>query len=759
MKGFLFTAWLFSLGTISVDAHSWIEKVESIYGEGSSRIGMPNKSDSYLQRYFCPLSSLDECQPDPKHNIVLDENALRPCRADKVSNPKATVKPGTDLTLHWAGNGHVGNGQSDGTCVTVKVAPFEADPSLSLFSGIDGAECLDFWITAEDGSQQPQGTIKIPDILAQGSYTLLWYWNFTEFWYSSCIDILVDEGLPTASPTKSELHDDTVQDYLHNGCADIADSTQFCQKYTTIPESYCMTEKDECGRSICYGVADFLFPCPLCPPGCPVPKAFYDDFSNGLDETKWLIAHKSWGGGKNGFTNGGVVAENVIADASAGTVTFKAHGNFYSGDVMGINKDLTRQTTGVRTGGAIATRQYLGAGSYEVKMKTAGKPGVCSAIWTFFYNDDEYYSGQPIQNHEIDIELPGRPGPAAVDFDFSQALLNTWTGEIESLYETGYTTLPKAVDDEAFHIWRFDWHTDPNDRRVDFYLDGEYLRTMRNDNIPFYAGRLWLGAWFPNAWAGIPEFAEEEMVIDYVKFTPFNELYDCPPESYPDFGWAPGIDFTLGQEHETCNSVPSSPVSSPVSSPISVPSSPVSSPISPPFSSPVSSPVSGPSPTDATLYFEHGCKDLPAAFCQGYISGSYCKDWNEDSCGRSICQGDTHDSLNSCGSETSIYFSDGCNVFGDQMDTFCGSYNQGYCKSWQHDSCGRSICHGDDYSVLDGCEEGPIDFVEVYKNDGCASLPSTFCSGYNGNYCKDYKTDSCGRSVCHGDSFSSLNSC
>ena len=95
-----------------VNAHSWIEKVESPYGEGASRIGLDVNSDSYRQRYFCPLSTLEECQPDPKHNIKLDESAMRPCRADMISSPKAVVKPGGDLTLHWAGNGHVGNGVS-----------------------------------------------------------------------------------------------------------------------------------------------------------------------------------------------------------------------------------------------------------------------------------------------------------------------------------------------------------------------------------------------------------------------------------------------------------------------------------------------------------------------------------------------------------------------------------------------------------------------------------------------------------------------
>ena len=101
----------------STNGHSWIEKVESPYGEGASRIGLEVNSDSYRQRYFCPLSTLNECQPDPKHKIVLDESAMRPCRSGLVSNPMAVMKSGTDLTLHWAGNGHVGNGVS--LCVVV----------------------------------------------------------------------------------------------------------------------------------------------------------------------------------------------------------------------------------------------------------------------------------------------------------------------------------------------------------------------------------------------------------------------------------------------------------------------------------------------------------------------------------------------------------------------------------------------------------------------------------------------------------------
>merc|ERR1712029_873479 len=105
--------------------------------------------------------------------------------------------------------------------------------------------------------------------------------------------------------------------------------------------------------------------------------------------------------------------------------------------------------------------------------------------------------------------------------DFSQALFNTWFGETSDLYEPGYSSLGQFVDDDNFHVWRFDWHTNSSNRRVDYYLDGLHLRTMTNI-IPFFAGRLWIGAWFPHLWAGEANFAEAQMEVDYFKFTPFD---------------------------------------------------------------------------------------------------------------------------------------------------------------------------------------------------------------------------------------------
>lgn len=257
---------------------------------------------------------------------------------------------------------------------------------------------------------------------------------------------------------------------------------------------------------------------------------FYDDFSSGeLDSTKWIIANKAWG-----ENNGGVVPQNI--KISNGTLKLEGHGDKYTGDVEGINRP-----NGTRTGAAIMTKEYYGSGSYEVVAKVAPYLGACSAIWTFEY--EEYYPGDDkykelapdgvpyyVVNHEIDIEMPGRPSTKVENVSYEYALCNTWVGEREGEHTTGYTKLPSAQNDGVFHKYRFDWHTgDENETpRVEFYIDDVLVRT-NTTHIPTNKGRLWIGLWFPNGWAETPDFDTAVFEIDSVKITPFNESGDTEP--------------------------------------------------------------------------------------------------------------------------------------------------------------------------------------------------------------------------------------
>lgn len=276
---------------------------------------------------------------------------------------------------------------------------------------------------------------------------------------------------------------------------------------------------------------------------------FYDDFSSGtLDSDKWLVAYKNWGGKvtENGVKvdyNGGVIPQNI--SVKDGKLILTGNGNLYEGDLKGINKDGSQRDNGKRTGAAIATKDYYASGSYEVMAKVAPELGACSAIWTFEYEED-WDTGE-ITNHEIDIEMPGRPASEKKNQSFQYALCNTWTGENEGEYKTGYTDIGVNQADGEFHKYRFDWHTgDKNEEaRVEFYFD-DVLTYTSKEYVPTNEGRLWLGLWFPNAWAGTPDFDTSAFEIDYVRITPFHESGDTKQnETYPDDGWGDISDISV----------------------------------------------------------------------------------------------------------------------------------------------------------------------------------------------------------------------
>lgn len=242
---------------------------------------------------------------------------------------------------------------------------------------------------------------------------------------------------------------------------------------------------------------------------------FFDDFDNGIDEEYWLIGKSQWGGPA---ANNGVIPENISVEN--GVVTITARGNNYEGELTGYTRTengIVPSNSGKRTGGALITKDHYASGSYEMRAKLIDELGVVSAMWTYFNND--------VSNHEIDFpETPGvgadgRPNP-------NQVMANNWITEAQndSFVVDTPTVLgnEQGVLDGEWHTFRFDWHTDTANPRVEYYLDDILVHTSY-DFVPTAAGNLWIGAWFPENWAGVADFAEATMEIDWVRITPFYE--------------------------------------------------------------------------------------------------------------------------------------------------------------------------------------------------------------------------------------------
>ena len=269
-------------------------------------------------------------------------------------------------------------------------------------------------------------------------------------------------------------------------------------------------------------------------------KAFFDDFTNGVSKDNWYIGKQAWGG-----SNGGVLPENINY-TDDGVLVITGNGNYYDdGDIKGVGdvKD------GRYTGGALISKFLTQSGRYEIKMKVLPRQGACTAFWTFAYNLDT------LENHEIDIELPGGNRSGTVTFE---NVLNTnyITEQMNISFDTNLTKTIGNEDNEVFlndgewHVFGFDWYTNPE--QIVYYVDGK-ITAISNAFVPSMQSRLWVGAWFPvaSAFVGSAEFETDNMYVDYVKYIPFEN------QPYKEF-----TPITNGVALD--NEYPSQPISNPI---------------------------------------------------------------------------------------------------------------------------------------------------------------------------------------------------
>jgi len=266
---------------------------------------------------------------------------------------------------------------------------------------------------------------------------------------------------------------------------------------------------------------------------------FFDDFNEGFDFSKWYVIKKAFG-----VNNGGMVPLNV--NIKPDYLVLSGNGDLYTGPIVGVQKvgssyPYTTRTT--RVGGGVFTQKYFGSGTFEVRAKVMPYYGAYSAFWTFYYAED----GLDITNHEIDIELPGRPGdgqPASFDYMLGNTFQTETDVQTNYIHQRANTLF--ALNDGLFHTYKIDWFAGSSYRgnvltapRVKFYID-DILVGTNTQFVPYIAGRFWIGIWFPDVVAGTPNFVTGDMYVDWVRITSNpspNDQY--LPETYPNDGIAP----------------------------------------------------------------------------------------------------------------------------------------------------------------------------------------------------------------------------
>ena len=232
--------------------------------------------------------------------------------------------------------------------------------------------------------------------------------------------------------------------------------------------------------------------------------SFDDEITNGLDDKVWETLDGYW---ENGGTtpHNGVRRRNLFYtkdDKGNGYLAMKARGRY--------NEDEELQ--GKPEGACIETINNLGPGRYEVYMAAMPRDGGVSALWT--YNCPT--GSEELSQYEIDIEIGGGA-------QFENLWCTSWTTKTNKATYAPSVTNTCYMNDGKIHKYTFDWYTDylsSGEGRVDWFIDGNYLTSIKGGTVTDTAMPVWLGIWLPS-WAGNSLFTEDYLLIDRVSYKAF----------------------------------------------------------------------------------------------------------------------------------------------------------------------------------------------------------------------------------------------
>ena len=234
-------------------------------------------------------------------------------------------------------------------------------------------------------------------------------------------------------------------------------------------------------------------------------NGFFDDFDTGISTARWNVTKRRWGA-----NNGGQRPENLFKNSNEGTITFRALGNYYTDSEFVNTNEGAPSTDGKLTGATIETISEYGPGRFETRMRIAPSVGACSAFWIYSAKGSDYT--------EIDIEFPYKDSDG---FRFDKMLCSSYISESTVTTSPTSQLINSPVDNE-YHTFAFDWQCSEGVKRVDWYFDGQLVKT-NTTNIPSKGARIWIGCWVQNNENGFgtPNFDKTYMDVDYVRYIPF----------------------------------------------------------------------------------------------------------------------------------------------------------------------------------------------------------------------------------------------
>eukprot|EP00658_Telonema_sp_P-2_P083725 TRINITY_DN9140_c0_g1_i8.p1 TRINITY_DN9140_c0_g1~~TRINITY_DN9140_c0_g1_i8.p1 ORF type:complete len:534 (-),score=105.55 TRINITY_DN9140_c0_g1_i8:160-1761(-) len=230
----------------------------------------------------------------------------------------------------------------------------------------------------------------------------------------------------------------------------------------------------------------------------------------------------------------------------------------------------------LRVGAAVQSKfAFDQGGTFEVEMKTCGYKGALASAWLFNYTEigckvsegeacsavytaacctsspctinNDKCQGYFISNKEIDMIETPTAGAHGVDLndpaniEFTNARFSSYTAMkacTSCACKAGHTICEEhdytdtGIDlSQGYHQYKIDW--DSGARSVKFYVDGHLTSSMSGDGVVPDYGSLWLGTWFPNAWAGTPDFDTCQVMVRSVTASSSSPTPPTPPTPTP----------------------------------------------------------------------------------------------------------------------------------------------------------------------------------------------------------------------------------